>query len=220
MTSQPTQPPKPSRGCFFYGCIAGIVCLVAILVAFLLGVHMFKKVLNQYTDTKPAALPALTMPAAQVEAVQRRVNAFQEALSTGAAVPPLELSSDDLNAIIGAGADFQALKDKVYLRVEGDKLNAQVSVPMAQIGLPMFRGRYLNGQATFAITILDGRLIVSPSAISVKDKALPEVYMQKLRSENLAAAVNQNSNASVVLSHLEKIEVKDGKLSFVPKPEK
>jgi hypothetical protein len=217
MNETPT--PKPRRGCFFYGCIAGAVCLVAILVAALLALQMFKKVLNQYTDTKPAALPKVELSAAQIEAVQRRVDTFQDAVSAGRPVPPLELTSDDLNAVIASRADFQGIKDKVYLRVEGDKLNAQVSVPMEQIGLPL-KGRYLNGQATFNVALHNGMLYVTPAVIEVKGKPLPDAYLEKLRRENLAGGVNENSKASIALNRLEAIEVKDGKVILIPKVEK
>ncbi|MGE5734645.1 MAG: hypothetical protein ACM34E_06110, partial [Acidobacteriota bacterium] len=151
---EPSSPPAKARhGCYFYGCIAGIVCMVAILVAFLLGVHMFKKVLNEYTDTKPVPLPRSELTAAQVEELQHRIDAFQDAVSTGRPTPPLELTSQELNAIISTRADFQGLSNKVYLTIEGEKLNAQVSMPMEQIGLRMFHGRYLNGEASLSVAL-------------------------------------------------------------------
>src|SRR5512140_1705743 len=104
----PSQVPKSRHGCFFYGCIAGAVCLVAILVAALLGLHMFKKVLNQYTDRRPAPLPSIQLSPAQVEEVQRRVELFQDAVSSGRSAAPLMLSSDELNAIIATRPDTQA----------------------------------------------------------------------------------------------------------------
>jgi len=33
------QTPKPRRGCFFYGCITGVVLLVIVLGALLVGLH-------------------------------------------------------------------------------------------------------------------------------------------------------------------------------------
>lgn len=210
---------KPRRGCFFYGCIAGAVCLVAILVAALLGLQMFKKTLNQFTDTKPAPLPKSELTPAQIEAVQKRVEVFQDAVSGGQPVARLELASEDLNAVVASRAGFQGIKDSVYLSIDGDKLKAQVSVPMEQIGLP-FRGRYLNGEATFNIALQNGMLQLNPSAIEVKGRPLPDVYMQKLRMENFARGLNEDSKASATLSRLEKIEVKAGKLVLVPKQEK
>ena len=47
---------------------------------------------------------------------------------------------------------------------------------------------------------------------------MPWVYMNKLRSLNLAANVNEDPHASVALNRLQSIQVKDGKLILVPKP--
>lgn len=215
--TEPVQTPKPRRGCLFYGSIAAVLCLVVILVVFLLAVQMFKKALNQFTDTKPALLPRLELSPAQLEQVQRRVDAFQDAVSTGRPTPPLELSSDDLNAVIATRADFQALTNKVYLQVAGDKVQAQVSMPMDQFGFRFLKGRYLNGQATFGVSLENGLLRIAPETVTVKGNPLPDAYMQKLKSENLARGVNDNSKASIALNRLEKIEVKGGKVILLPK---
>jgi hypothetical protein len=52
----------------------------------------------------------------------------------------------------------------------------------------------------------------------VKGKPLPGVYMDKLRSENIAESLN-NPRASVALKHLQEIRITDGKLVLVPKVE-
>jgi hypothetical protein len=219
MTPQP-ESTKPRRGCLFYGSIAAIVCLVAMLLAVLLGLHMVRKVVNQYTDTKPATVPALALTAEQINQVQHRVDQFQDALGSGRPTAPLELNSDDLNAIIASRVDFQGLKDKVYLKVEGDKITAQVSLPMEQLGLRIFKGRYLNGEITFSVSVVNGRLRISPSMVTVKGKPLPETYLEKLRGENFASGINDSPKASVALNRLEKVEVKDGKVILIPKEEK
>ena len=36
------QPPKPRRGCFFYGCITGLVLLLLIAIGGLIAVHYGK----------------------------------------------------------------------------------------------------------------------------------------------------------------------------------
>lgn len=216
MPDQPTT--KARRGCFFYGCLTGVVCLVAILVAFLLGLHLFKKMLNEYTDSQPAPLPAVQMASAQMEQVQRRVEVFSEAVRTGKSTSPLELSSDEINALIATDPQFQGLRGKLYVTLEDDKVKGQVSFPMSQMGLPLFRGRYLNGAGTFSVSFQNGLLRVLPKEIQVKGKPLPSVYMERIQSENLAAQANNNPQSSEALNRLQSIEIKDSKLILVPKP--
>ncbi|HWW01508.1 MAG TPA: hypothetical protein VNZ64_17555 [Candidatus Acidoferrum sp.] len=216
MPDQPT--PKPRRGCLFYGCLTGVVCLVAILIAFLLGLHLFKKMLNEYTDTKPMLLPAVQMAPAQIEQLQRRVDAFRDAVRAGRPAPPLELSSDEINALIANEPDFRGLHNRLYVTLEGDKVKGQVSFPMGRVGLPLFHGRYLNGTGTLSVSLKDGLLRIIPQEILVKGKPLPSVYMDRIQSENLATQANDNPHSAETFSQLQSIEIKDSKLIIVPKP--
>lgn len=219
MSEAPSAPNKARRGCLFYGCITGIVCLIAVLVAFLLGLHELKKMLNEYTDTKPMPLPAVQLSPAEIAQVQNRVELFRDALRGARTPPPLELSGEEIDALLQHDPDFKALSGKLFVRIEGAKVTGLLSVPMRELGLPLFRGRYLNGTATFAISFQNGILGIFPRDVLVKGKPLPAVYMDRIRAENLAARVNENPRSSVALNRLQSIEVRDGKLIIVPKVE-
>ncbi len=213
-------PPKRQHGCLFYGCISGIVCLVLILLAFLLLFHMARKALEKYTDTAPMKLPIVQLSQPEIEEVQRRFNNFSDAASNGRPTPPLELNADEVNALLENSPDFRAAKGKIYVGMTNSHLQALVSLPMNQIGFAFFRGRYLNGSATFAVSLQNGILFLTPVDITVKGKPLPKVYMDRLRRENFASGINNNSRASVALNRLQSIEIKDGKLILVAKKEK
>jgi hypothetical protein len=215
-----TTPPKRQHGCLFYGCISGAVCLVLLLLGFLVLFQLVRKAVNQYTDTAPMKLPVVQLSQPEIEEVQRRFNNFSDAASAGRPTAPLELTSDEVNALIQNNPDFQGARDKLYLSIAGTNLHAQVSLPMSQLGLTLFKGRYLNGTATLAVSLRSGVLQLTPLQITVKSKPLPGVYMDKIRHENLATSINNNSRASVALNHLQSIEVTDGKLILVAKKEK
>lgn len=212
-------PPKQRRGCFFYGCLSGIVCLVAILVAFLLGLYQLKRMLNFYTDTHPVALPSVHLATAEMDQLKQRIENFQDALRTGKPTPPLSLSADELNAMIDSDPNLVRVKGKLYVTIEGDRVKGQVSLPMDELGLPIFRGRYLNGSGIFAVGLHKGDLLITPDLLVVKGKPLPSVYMDKIQSQNLAANFSGNPRATVALNHLQDIRISDGKLILVPKVE-
>lgn len=218
MTEQP--PVKPRRGCFFYGCLSGIVCLVIILVAFLLGLYQLKKMLNFYTDSHSVPLPTVQLSPAALDELKQRIENFQDAVRSGRPTPPLELSSDEINAYIETDPNFAKVKGKLYVTIEGNRLKGQVSLPLDDLGLRLFRGRYLNGSGVFDVRIHNGYLVVTPEVLVVKGKPLPGVYMDKIRSQNLADSLNNNPRASVAFNHLQEIRVGDGKLVVVPKLEK
>lgn len=210
---------KPRRGCLFYGCISGIACLLIILIAFLLGLYQLKRMLNFYTDSRPAALPSVQMSPAEIEQLRMRIENFQDAVRTGRPTPPLTLTSDEINAFIQTDTNFARVKGKLYVTIDGNRLKGQVSVPLDDLGLRIFRGRYLNGLGIFAVSLQKGNLIVTPDILVVKGKPLPGVYMDKIRSQNLAENLNNNPRASVGLNRLQEIRVSDGKLVVVPKLE-
>jgi hypothetical protein len=208
---------KPRRGCFFYGCATGLVLLVLALGAIMIGLRYVKKMVNQYTDSAPMELPTVQMSRSEVDQLKQRFEAFQQAVREQRSVPPLELTSDDLNALIAGVSDQQALKGKFYLSVESNQLKGQVSLPLQDLGVSLFKGRYLNGTASFNVSFRNGALSVTPQAVIVKGKPLPESFMQELRKENLAARQTTNAGTAAVLRGLEDIQLKDTKVVVVPK---
>jgi len=208
---------KPRRGCFFYGCISGVVLLVMVLGALLLGLHYMKKMVNRYTDVKARELPTLQMSQAEMAQVKQRLESFQQAVREQRATKPLTLTADDINALIATGGDQQSLKGKVYVTLDGDQVKGELSVPLQDVGLSMLRGRYLNGTATFNLSFREGKLSVTPQTIQVKGEPLPEVYLREIRKQNLAFALTNDAGAAAVLKGLEEIQVKEGKLVIEPK---
>ncbi len=217
--SQPL-PGKPKRGCLFFGCLGGAACLLIILVAFLLGLYQFKKMLTFYTDPTPVPLPTVQISAADFELLRQRIESFQDAVRAGRSTEPLRLTADEINAYLENEPSVAKAKGKVYITIEGDRLKSQVSLPLDDLGLRLFRGRYLNGTGVFSVGLEKGRLVIMPESIIVKGKPLPAVYMDKMRGQNLADALNDNPRISVGLNRLQEIRVSDGKLVLVPKVER
>jgi len=211
------QAAKPRRGCFFYGCITSLVLLVIMLGALMVGLHYVKKMVNQFTDSQPMELPTVQMPQDEIDKLKQRFEAFQKAVREQRPTEPLALAADDINVLIASGPKRQDLKGKLYVGLEGDQVKGEVSVPLREIGLSMFKGRYLNGSATFNLSFSNSVLWVAPQTIIVKGRPVPEMYMQEIRKQNLAAALANEPAAVAVLKGLQEIQVKDGKLVVVPK---
>jgi hypothetical protein len=211
------QTAKPRRGCFFYGCITGLVLLVIVLGALMVGLHYVKTLVNRYTDTQPMELPTVQMSQGDIAKLKQGFEAFQQAVRDQRPTKPLTLTADDINALIASGSEQQPMKGKFYVSLEGDQVRGELSVPLQEVGLSMFKGRYLNGSATFNLSFRDGMLSVTPQTLQVKGKPLPEAYMQQIRKQNLAVALTNEPSAAAVLKGLEDIQVKEGKLVIVPK---
>jgi hypothetical protein len=216
-TPEPPQALPRQRGCFFYGCIIALV--LALLMAILLAVSAYflyrfsDKMVKEYTATTAQELPRVEMPAEKRQALKDRVEAFRKAVNEGTPTEPLILTSDDLNALI---EENEELKGKFFVKVEGDEIKAQVSIPLDPLAQgpfrAMFQGRYLNGEADLKASLKDGVLIVTLDSIEVNGKRPPEEIMKGIREQNLAKdAYKEEKNANLIRK-IESLEVKDGKI--------
>ena len=99
------------------------------------------------------------MSAEEIAAVRKRVDDFRDNAKAMRPTPPLTLNAQELNAMIATDTDLQSLKDKLYvLSIDGNKIKGQVSILLDELGLPVFKGRYLNGIATFHLVFKGGIL--------------------------------------------------------------
>ncbi|MFI5456405.1 MAG: hypothetical protein ACHRXM_13230 [Isosphaerales bacterium] len=215
--------PEPSaalpreRGCFFYGCIIASILAVLMVILFAVilyvGYRFAEQQVKQYTGTAPIELPKVEMPAEQRESLKDRVESFRKAAKAGTPIEPLVLTSDDLNALIEENPN---LKGKIHVKVEGDQVKGQVSIPcdaLAEIPLlGMFKGRYLNGEAGLKASLEDGVLIVTLDSFEVNGQRPPDPVMTELRKHNWAKDAYEDEKAASMIRKIESLQIKDGKI--------
>lgn len=215
---QPEKQVSRRRGCLFYGCLTGFVLMLLVLLGLLVGGRALKKMYTDFTDDHPTPLPGIKLSDTEVKELRKRVDDFRESVRAGKPTKPLELTPDEINALIATDEDLAPVKGKLYvLGIEGDKIKARLSVPMEDVSLPVFKGRYLNGDAAFNLMLKNGIIRLHAQDVTVKGKPVPEVYMQKIRTQNLAQNINRNPRVSVALDWIESIKVSNGKLVITPK---
>jgi len=211
--SDPTVPPtiRKGRGCLFY---CGIAFAVLLLIGCLLGylaVRFVKNQINNYTDSAPMTLPKVEMSDAEFKLLDQRVKSFADAVEQGKPAESLVLTEQDINALLAKSDNTKEWADKVYVSLKDSEIRGQVSIPLGDFGR-IGRGRYLNGEAAFNVSLENGVLIVTAQEIKVKGKPLPESIMSELRHENLAKDAYKNPKNAEALRKLERIQVKDGRL--------
>jgi|GEM_PF-482095 len=216
------EPPKPGRGCLFYGCITaavvGVLFLVAVGVSGYFGYQAYLKIVNQYTSPTPVTLPKVEMSKEDRTALLARIDAFKDALEKDQETEPLVLSGDELNVWLAEKGGEDA--ERVFFVLEGDKLNGQVSLPLDELPFPGVKGRYLNGKGTFLASLRNGELDVRVDSIEVNGKPLPAPLQASLTNTNLAKDATKDPENARQLNKLESLEIKDGKLIIKAKPVK
>src|SRR5947209_1266515 len=113
--------PRKRKGCLFFGCIGGLVMLLLVALGGLFGLRYFKRMVNDFTDAVPIALPAVQLPAAQMNELTNRIATFGTALEGHRTTEPLSLNADEVNALIQSRPELSGLKRKLYVTIEGDK---------------------------------------------------------------------------------------------------
>ncbi len=221
MNGQPAAPAPKRRGCLFYGCLIFAIIGVILLVMSLMALRFAKKFVDQWTDTKPMALPVVKLSDEQLATLRARMAAFQQSVTnTAAPAEPLTLTGDELNGLIESDPNWKNLKGKVYLGITNNLVSGEVSLPLTDSGVPYVKNRYVNGAGTFDVSFRDGKLYLSLKSLKVKDTSMPEDVLQKVSNGNLAQNANDDPNLMKTFRDIESIEVKDGKIIIVPKQKK
>ena len=87
----------------------------------------------------------------------------------------------------------------------------------AALGGTLGNWRRLTGPALALGGLVLAGVLFAAEDITVKGKPLPEVYMDKIRKQNLVQGINDDPHSSAALDKLEEIKVQKGKLLIVPK---
>jgi hypothetical protein len=207
--------PPARRGCFFYGCLSvAILALVLVLVAgltFYIGKRTAERLVRDYTEATPGLLEKVELPPAEMDALQRRWTTFKDALDAGQTSAELVLTAQELNALISQNKE---LKDRLFVRIHDERVTGEVSIPLEHdLGPLKLKDRYLNGTATFKVSLSEGFLDVRVEDIQVKSKPLPSVFMRELRKQNLALDYQRNHpQVATNVAKFESVQIQDGKV--------
>lgn len=208
---------KRRRGCLFYAGITFVVLAAAVLLGSYLGFRYARRVIHLLSDTQPMQLPSVHLSDRQMFQLHDRVNTFGDQIRDGETVPPLELSADEVNALIETDPALAALKNHVYVAFDANRLKAQISFLAQDLGFEALRGRYVNASGLFDVALTNDELRITAEYLTIKGKPVSRQFMRQIEAQNLAAKFDQDPKVAAGLKKLQAIEVKDGKLVIVPK---
>jgi len=211
-------PVKKRRGCCFCGCFGLLVLGLLAAVGLFLGARYLADQLMTLSDPAPSALPKLEASSALAASLQERIKAFAKALDSGATPEPLTLTEQEVNVLIASVPELHPLKNILYISFGSGQIKGQVSLPLDRLPLSRFRGRYLNGTATFKTSLDNGVLIVTLDSLQVKGQQLPKSALPRFLQGNLANDAYRNPQTALTMRKLEKIEVSEGRVTVKPKP--
>ena len=205
--SNEINPPK-KRGCLFYGCLSLVVIALLVVVVGIVGYFVLKNTterwIRDFTETTPAQIEKVEYTRAQTDAMQARLASFQQALDGGTNLLELILTADDLNALISMQRE---LKDKLFVRIDGDQVRGEVSMPLSDLGPLKLKGRYLNAAVTLKVALANGALDVRLQDAQVKGKPLPSMILNEFKKNNLALEFQKDPKAAADIAKFETVQV-------------
>ncbi len=205
--SNEINPPK-KRGCLFYGCLSLVVIALLVVVVGIVGYYVLKNTterwIRDFTETTPAQIEKVEYTRAQTDAMQARLASFQQALDGGTNLLELVLTADDLNALISTQRE---LKDKLFVRIDGDQVRGEVSMPLSDLGPLKLKGRYLNAAVTLKVALANGALDVRLQDAQVKGKPLPSMILNEFKKNNLALEFQKDPKAAADIAKFETVQV-------------
>ena len=219
-------PPKQGKSCWFYGCISLAVIGVIGIAMMVGGAFWLKgqveKIALEYTGESPNKLPEVTYTDEQMASLEERSTKFQQSTTNKGPAVNLELTGDEINALIAKHMALPNGDSPGYVELDGDKIKAQISVPLDQVaetipGMGALKGRYLNGTGSVKIVVQDGYFAAFIQDLEVNGQQVPEQFMTQVRNQNIFKDAQNDPQMRKNVESFEKVEVKDGKLIVTPK---
>jgi hypothetical protein len=208
-------PRRKGLGCFGRGCLILLVFVIVLTIACFAGMywglHRYSALFyGSYWMAKTRSLAEAAAPVPefkgsdqQIQLVQERWQDFEQKTRAGQSAE-IELSADDINALIATSED---VRGKVFAAIDRDQLRVQVSVPIGEFfGRP---GYYFNGDVIIEVEgaqSLDGPRF---SRITINGEQVPTDFLNwKYRSRQLREYLAEQGNAYEIGT----IEIRDGKV--------
>ncbi|MGN6385283.1 MAG: hypothetical protein ACTHMT_03495 [Verrucomicrobiota bacterium] len=206
-----------NRGCFFYGILTFVLVFIGVVAGLYFGTRKaIKTAVANYTTNAPVAIPRLTISETEQKQVAERIQKNAEQAIKSGKGGTIALDGKELNILLAQSPDLKSLAPHIYVEPAGTNLQAQLSLPLDQFKLweqfsskfgPEFKGRYLNGTATLGVASTNGQLSIRLRGLEVNGKPLPEAFITKVETQNLAAEANQNTNFRPVLDKIDSIQI-------------
>ena len=211
------------RGCFFYGAITFVLVLIGVMLGIYFGARKAAHAaIASYTSTSGVTLPRLNLSPADQERIARDLATNAQRAAQGQGSAELALGEQELNVLLRQAPQIEKVREQIYLQPEGDKLKAQMSLPLDQfeewnsfrkkIGGGHLTNRYLNGTAFLDLSVTNGTLQMAITNLVVNNQTLPEEFTKRIRNMNFAQTANQNPELQQALQRVKNVGVKDGRV--------
>jgi hypothetical protein len=208
-------PPRKGLGCFARGCLILLVFAIVLAIACFAGMYWglyrhpecfygnYWLAKTRSRAEAPTSVPEFSASDQQIQLIRERWQDFEQKARAGQPAE-IELSADDINALIATSED---VRGKVFVSIDRNLLHLQVSVPIGEF---LCRpGYYFNGDVV--IELKGAQSLDNPqfSRITINGDEVPhDLLGWKYRSKRLRDYLADVRNTYDIGT----IQVRDGKI--------
>ncbi len=217
-------PARKKSGCGCLGCgCGGLLILLLLLMGLLVfGVFKARSFAAGYLMDQPTEFASVAISEQRLDEIRHQYNDFLEVMHTGqGTAQTLALTADEANALLADLLHNQALAGQVHVEFQAGKIQAAISFQIKdlKLGALFDENQYLNAAGVFAVSLVDGRLVVMLDALEVGGQALPDLLIGELKAENLAKDLYNDPESVRLWNRVKQLEIKDGSLSITVAPD-
>ena len=199
---------KRTLGCFAIGCITFVILgIVGIVAVSYWTKSALDSLVNSYTDESALVLPIVEIEEEELLALTQRVETFRKTIDEDELEAQIELTADELNALIIHDEKMSSLKGKVYLDIVDRQIVGEVSLPLSDLDIPFGGGRYFNGHGVFDVSLGRRGLSVKVEQLEINGKALPETFMKGFQGQNLLEKADFDDDTEAFMDRLKTVEI-------------
>jgi hypothetical protein len=194
------------------GC--GLACgtmLILISLAFIVP-RVLDSMIETYTEDEPAAIALVTLSDDELEELENRIDEFTATVDEGEWARPLRLSETDINGLFRSEVDDFA--GAVHFKFRENQVIGDLSIHLdTDIKLGPWEktlaGRFLNGQATFDLSIVDGELELSLAKFIVSGEEIPDWIVRQIQNQIDREGWLDNKDIEEITQKIDTLEVKN-----------
>ncbi len=181
---------KQGMGCFAKGCLTLVVVVIVCCgIAVAGGYYYLNLFVKELTSDKPREIKVEQPTEVQMQAAAAKSQALSDAYRSGKEVT-VELTGQDLNALIARNADLAPLRGRFYTSIANSEISADFSVPLEFLGWSMFKGRYFNGRGVAFFEWNNGEITIKPKLLEANNKQVPSVGLSQINSSEGQRGIN------------------------------
>ena len=197
------------------GWIIVLCVLVGLILIAAAGVWLYVLELrSDLTDDRPVEIPTATVTEPEKKQLAKEYEKIQRGVKAGKETE-VKLPGEKIDKMISLVDELAPLRGRVSVALQDDVIKAKISMPLENV--PMFAGRYLNGEFKIKASIVDGKPAVKIlEGTTEHGKPYPKWMLNQLNELLTSPKLLENPKANW-LHKVQLLEFNEGKVTLKTK---